>query len=81
MNSLITFAAESKRELRAKTYVSFVGFQLGGLIANTATDVVASYFIQVLLAKALAIAVSFLVNFSLTNFIVFRSRSHPRSAR
>jgi len=79
MNSLITFAAESKRELRAKTYASFVGFQLGGLVANTATVVVASYFIPVLLAKALAIGVSFLVNFSLTNFVVFRSRSHPRT--
>jgi len=77
MNTLVTFAAESNRELRASTYASFVGFQVGGLVANTATVFAASYLMPVLLAKALAIGVSFLVNFSLTHFVVFRPP--PRS--
>jgi putative flippase GtrA len=57
---------------------------LGGLLANTTTVFVASYFIAlflhvpgdaalpVLLAKVLAIGASFLVNFSLSHFVVFR---------
>jgi len=74
MNSLITFAAESERKLRAGTYASFVGFQLAGLFANTATVFIASHFIHVLAAKVLAIGASFLVNFSFSHFVVFRPR-------
>ena len=86
MNSLITFAKESGRQLRMKDYGSFVLSQLGGLLANTTTVFVASYFIAlflnvppdaalpVLLAKVLAIGASFLVNFSLSHFVVFRPR-------
>ena len=72
MNSLITFAAESQRRLRMSAYVSFVTSQIAGLLANTATVIVASYFMPVLVGKALAIGVSFLVNFSLSHFFVFR---------
>jgi putative flippase GtrA len=75
LNSLITFAAESGRQLRLKDYVTFVVSQVGGLMANTATVFVASFFMPVLLGKALAIGASFLVNFALTHFVVFR---HPR---
>jgi len=86
MNSLITFAKESGRRLRVKDYGSFVVSQLGGLLANTTTVFAASYFIAlflhvpgdaalpVLLAKVLAIGASFLVNFSLSHFVVFRPR-------
>jgi len=74
MNSLITFAAESGRQLRLKAYGTFVLAQTGGLIANTATVFVASYFMPVLVGKALAIGASFLVNFSLSHFVVFRRR-------
>jgi putative flippase GtrA len=86
MNSLITFAKESGRQLRVKDYGSFVLSQLGGLLANTTTVFMASYFIAlflhvprdaalpVLLAKVLAIGASFLVNFSLSHFVVFRPR-------
>ena len=72
MNSLITFAAESQRKLRVKAYVGFIAAQIAGFIANTATVVIASYFMPVLVGKALAIGVSFLVNFSLSHFFVFR---------
>ena len=74
MNSLTTFARESGRELRAKSYFSFVLSQVAGLVANTTTVVIASYFMPVLVGKVLAIGASFLVNFSLSHFIVFRKR-------
>ncbi len=74
LNSLITFAEESGRQLRFKDYVTFVVSQTGGLVANTATVFAASYFMPVLVAKVLAIVASFLVNFSLSHFVVFRRR-------
>ena len=74
MNSLITFAAESGRQLRFRHYVTFAASQVGGLVANTATVFALAYFIPVLLAKALAIGASFLVNFSLSHWLVFRRR-------
>ena len=74
MNSLTTFAHESGRELRAKAYFSFALSQVAGLVANTTTVVIASYFMPVLVGKVLAIGVSFLVNFTLSHFIVFRKR-------
>jgi putative flippase GtrA len=74
MNSLTTFAHESGRELRLKSYASFALSQAAGLVANTATVFVASYFMPVLLGKVLAIGASFLVNFSLSHFLVFRKR-------
>lgn len=74
MNSLTTFARESGRKLSMKAYISFALSQVAGLIANTATVFIASYFMPVLAGKILAIAASFLVNFSLSHFVVFRSR-------
>jgi putative flippase GtrA len=74
LNSMITFAAESGRRLSFKSYVAFAATQIGGLIANTLTVFVASYFIPVLLAKLLAIGASFLVDFTLSHLLVFRRR-------
>ena len=74
MNSFITFAAESGRQLRWRAYGAFVGSGIAGVITNTAILVVASYWLPVLAAKLLAIAVSFVVNFSLSHFVVFRTR-------
>ncbi|MEA2982331.1 MAG: hypothetical protein QOF09_4154 [Alphaproteobacteria bacterium] len=74
MNSLTTFARESGRELSAKAYFTFLLSQVAGLVANTTTVFVASYFIPVLIGKVLAIGASFLVNFSLSHFVVFRKR-------
>jgi putative flippase GtrA len=74
MNSFITFAAESGRQLRWRAYGAFVASGVAGVIANTAILVVASYWLPVLAAKLLAIAVSFVVNFSLSHFVVFRTR-------
>jgi putative flippase GtrA len=74
MNSLFTFAAESQRKLRPRQYLAFVTTQVGGLLANTATVLAASYVMPVLAAKVLAIGVTFVVNFSLSHFAVFRPR-------
>ena len=75
MNSLTTFARESRRVLTLKAYVGFAASQIAGLVANTATVVIASYFMPVWIGKVLAIGVSFLVNFSLSHFVVFRKRA------
>jgi putative flippase GtrA len=74
MNSFVTFAAESGRRLHWRAYGAFVASGIAGVIANTATLVVASYWVPVLAAKLLAIAASFAVNFSLSHFVVFRGR-------
>jgi putative flippase GtrA len=77
MNSSITFAAESGRRLRWGHYGAFIVAGIVGLIANTATLVVAAQvlLLPVYLAKGLAILASFIVNFLLSHFIVFRPRA------
>jgi putative flippase GtrA len=72
LNSMITFSIESRRELTVRTYATFVVAQLAGFAANTTTIVVASHFVPVLFGKVLATGVSFMVNFSLSHFVVFR---------
>jgi putative flippase GtrA len=79
MNSLTTFARESGRELTLKAFVGFAASQFAGLVANTTTVYIASFFIAVWMGKVLAIGASFLVNFSLSHFVVFRKR--PDAAR
>jgi putative flippase GtrA len=76
LNSTITFAAESGRKLRWRDYFAFVASGIAGLIANTATLIVAAQvlLLPVWLAKALAVLASFIVNFTLSHFVVFRPR-------
>lgn len=80
MNSSITFAAESGRTLKWRAYFAFVASGVAGWLANTATLLVAAeiLLLPVWLAKAIAILASFVVNFSLSHFVVFRAR--PTSA-
>lgn len=77
MNSSITFAAESGRQLRLRAYLTFVASGIAGLLVNTATLLFAAeiLLLPVWLAKAVAILASFLVNFSLSHFVVFRPRN------
>jgi putative flippase GtrA len=79
MNSMTTFARESGRELHLKAYVGFATSQAAGFVANTAVVFVASYFMPILMGKVLAIGASFLVNFSLSHFVVFRKPLHVGS--
>jgi putative flippase GtrA len=75
LNSMITFAAESGRRLTLRAYVSFVASGIAGLIGNTTTLWLASFFVPVLIAKVVAIGASFVLNFSLSHFVVFRKRT------
>ena len=72
MNSMITFAAESGQRLSLGSYLTFAVTQIAGFLANTATVLLASLFIPVWAAKLLAIGASFVVNFTLSHFVVFR---------
>jgi putative flippase GtrA len=76
MNSSITFAAESGRKLRWRSYGIFLASGVVGWFANTATLLfIAQVLLQpVWVAKAVAILASFAVNFSLSHFVVFRVR-------
>src|SRR5215210_2350416 len=79
MNSYTTFAHESGRTLRARDYGTFVASGVAGGVANPATLVIAAYYLPVWAAKGLAILVSFLVNFTLSHFVVFRVRKVPHA--
>ena len=78
MNSFITFAVESGRTLRWRDYLTFVASGILGVIANTTVVVIAAEYLllPVVLAKILAIGAGFLVNFSMSHFVVFKKRKH-----
>jgi putative flippase GtrA len=77
LNSFITFARESGRQLTLRAYGTFVASGILGVVANTATLVIAAQYFPVWAAKGCAILVSFLVNFSMSHFVVFRERRQP----
>jgi putative flippase GtrA len=83
MNSSITFAAESGRQLKWRAYFVFVLSGVAGWLANTATLLVAAevLLLPVWLAKIVAILASFVVNFSLSHFVVFRVRAPAGDTR
>jgi len=74
MNSYITFGPESGRVLRWRDYATFVASGVAGMVASTATLVALSYVMPVVGAKLISILVSFVVNFSLSHFVVFKKR-------
>ena len=74
MNTFITFGPESGRVLRWRDYATFLASGIAGMIASTATLVALSYVMPVLFAKLLSILVSFVVNFSLSHFVVFKAK-------
>jgi len=80
MNSSVTFAVESGRKLRWRDYAAFVGAGIAGLIANTVMLVFGAkcLLLPLWIAKAVAIVASFLVNFSLSHFVVFPVRDSSR---
>jgi putative flippase GtrA len=74
MNSYVTFAAESGRKLRWKSFFTFAVAGLLGLASNTATLMIGALFMPVVAAKVLATGVGFLINFSMSHFVVFRPK-------
>jgi putative flippase GtrA len=82
MNSLITFAAESGRRLTWRAYITFAASGILGLVADTATLLIAKEFLPIMVAKLVAIGAGFVVNFSMSHFVVFRPRHRaPPSSR
>jgi putative flippase GtrA len=81
MNSLTTFSAETDGKLRLKHYAGFVGSGLVAVTASTVTVVIAAKFMPVWAAKAIAILVSFVVNFTITHFVVFRPKGERANVR
>ena len=86
MNSLITFAAESGGKLRWRAYAAFVASGIAGMVASVIalalTDwllklVVTDQDLRLAAAWICAVGASFVVNFSLSHFVVFRRRPAP----
>ena len=80
MNSFTTFSAETSGKLSLKHYAGFVGSGLVAVTVSTITIVIAAKFMPVWAAKAIAILVSFVVNFSITHFVVFRTKDERADA-
>src|ERR1051326_166766 len=79
LNSSITFAAESGGKLRWRAYFTFAASGILGWLANTTTLVFAAQVLplSVYIAKGIAVMASFVVNFSMSHFVVFRVRHRP----
>ena len=74
MNSFTTFGPESGRILRWRDYGTFIASGVAGMVCSTATLFALSFVLPVLAAKLISILVSFVVNFSLSHFVVFKAR-------
>jgi putative flippase GtrA len=72
MNTFTTFGPESGHKLRARDYIAFVASGIAGVIAATTTLVLLSEYFAVIGAKLISILVSFVLNFALSHFVVFR---------
>jgi putative flippase GtrA len=81
MNSMTTFAAESGRKLTWRAYFTFAASGLLGLLADTTVLLIAKSFLPIMLAKLLAIGAAFVVNFSMSHFVVFRKKNPTVIAR
>lgn len=71
MNSFFTFRVESGRVLKRKDYFTFLLSGLLGVVTATITLLIFSRFVPVAAAKLVSILVSFGVNFTMSNFVVF----------
>jgi putative flippase GtrA len=74
LNTLTTFHHETGRVFRRQDYLNFVASGVLGVIATTTTLVVFSSYLHVMVAKLASILVGFIVNFTMSNFFVFRRR-------
>jgi putative flippase GtrA len=74
INSFTTFGPESGGVLRWRDYFTFAASGVAGMVSSTATLFVLSYVMPLVGAKLVSIAVSFVVNFSLSHFVVFKAK-------
>jgi putative flippase GtrA len=78
MNSMVTFAHETGRTLTWRSYGTFIASGVFGLIVSTVTLLMAKNHMPLWGAKGCAILAGFVVNFSMSHFVVFRHRAtHP----
>lgn len=73
MNSFITFGPESGRTLRWRDYLTFATSGVAGMVTSTAALFALAYILPLVAAKLMSILVSFVVNFLLSHFVVFRA--------
>jgi len=76
MNTFTTFGPESGRTLRWRDYATFAASGVAGMVGGTTMLVVLFDVLgmPLLVAKLVSILVSFVINFSLSHFVVFRAR-------
>ena len=72
MNTSITFGRETEGIFTWKDYSRFAISGVIGVIVATATLVAMSHYTAVFVAKLISIAAAFVVNFSVSHFIIFR---------
>jgi putative flippase GtrA len=72
MNTMVTFRSETKRIMRRKDYLRFALAGVLGVIVSTTTLVILSSHVSVAMAKLAAVGAGFVVNFTMSNFVVFR---------
>jgi len=75
LNTFTTFHRETGRILRRRDYVNFVASGIFGVATTTTTLVVLSLYAHVMTAKLVSIVMGFIVNFTMSNFVVFRRKS------
>jgi putative flippase GtrA len=66
--------------LRWRDYATFAASGVAGMVGSTATLFALSFVLPLLVAKLLSILVSFVINFSLSHFVVFRKRKPEGNA-
>jgi putative flippase GtrA len=74
MNTNITFRAKSGRILRGEDYLRFGASGILGMITTTTTLVVLSNLKPVIAAKLDRIVAGFVINFTMSQFVVFRPK-------
>jgi putative flippase GtrA len=81
MNTKITFGRETGGALSLGQYLRFAASGIFGVTVATTVLILASHHTIVPLAKLASIAAGFVVNFSMSHFVVFRGRhAAPRAS-
>ena len=65
--------------MRGKDYLRFIASGVLGVITTTTTLVVLSNFMPVIAAKLASIIAGFVVNFTMSHFVVFRPKPSGES--
>jgi putative flippase GtrA len=72
LNSKTTFKRETGGELTLNRYFTFAASGVVGMVANTLTVLLLKAFMPLLIAKIVALGVSFVINFTIARLFVFK---------